>query len=256
MSPTPGISLSGVCKTYRGRGADVVALQDMNLDCPPGSFTALIGPSGCGKSTAMRIALGLEDHDAGNVRIAGQAPATATASGITGVAFQDAALLPWRTVARNIALPLEVLGRDPARYSHEIAKLIDLVGLNGYESALPGQLSGGMRQRVSIARALITSPEVLFMDEPFGALDQIRRRQMNVELQRIWLETKSTALLVTHGIDEAVFLADYVVVMHANPGRVVEVIEVPFARPRNDELYASPEFHALTDRIARVLHGQ
>lgn len=256
MPSVPGISLKGVCKTYRGRGADVVALQDMNLDCPPGSFTALIGPSGCGKSTAMRIALGLEDHDAGEVRIAGQAPATATASGITGVAFQDAALLPWRTVARNVALPLEVLGRDPGRYAHEIGKLIDLVGLRGYEKALPGQLSGGMRQRVSIARSLITSPEVLFMDEPFGALDQIRRRQMNVELQRIWQETKSTALLVTHGIDEAVFLADYVVVMHANPGRVVEVIEVPFARPRNDELYSQPGFHALTDRIARVLHGK
>ncbi|WP_374391810.1 ABC transporter ATP-binding protein [Tabrizicola sp.] len=256
MPEAPGISLSGVCKTYCSRGSEVVALHDMNLTCPPGSDTALIGPSGCGQSTALRIALGREDHDAGEVRIAGQAPATATASGITGVAFQDAALLPWRTVARNIALPLEVLGRDPARYAHEIAKLIELVGLKGYENALPGQLSGGMRQRVSIARSLITSPEVLFMDEPFGALDQIRRRQMNVELQRIWQETRSTALLVTHGIDEAVFLADFVVVMQANPGRVVEVIEVPFPRPRSDDLYSQPEFHALTDRIARVLHGR
>ena len=255
MEGVPGISLSNVCKTYRTRGAEIVALEGMNLECPPGSFTALIGPSGCGKSTAMRIALGLEDHDAGEVRIAGQAPATATASGITGVAFQDAALLPWRSVARNVSLPLEVLGRDPQRYSHEIAKLIELVGLKGYENALPGQLSGGMRQRVSIARSLITSPEVLFMDEPFGALDQIRRRQMNVELQRIWQETRSTALLVTHGIDEAVFLADYVVVMHANPGRVVEVIEVPFPRPRTEDLFSTPAFHELTDRIARVLHG-
>lgn len=256
MSVVPGIQLRDVCKTYRSRGAEVVALEGMSLTCPPGSFTALIGPSGCGKSTAMRIALGLEDHDSGEVRIAGQAPATATASGITGVAFQDAALLPWRSVARNIALPLEVLGRDPARYRHEIDTLIELVGLKGYEAALPGQLSGGMRQRVSIARSLITSPEVLFMDEPFGALDQIRRRQMNVELQRIWQETRSTALLVTHGIDEAVFLADHVVVMQANPGRVVEVIEVPFPRPRRDDLYATAEFHALTDRIAKVLHGQ
>ncbi|MCA3487777.1 MAG: ABC transporter ATP-binding protein [Rhodobacter sp.] len=256
MTAVPGISLRNVCKTYRSRGSEVVALEDINLDCPPGSFTALIGPSGCGKSTAMRIALGLEDHDSGEVRIAGQTPATATASGITGVAFQDAALLPWRSVARNIALPLEVLDRDPSRYSHEITKLIELVGLKGYENALPGQLSGGMRQRVSIARSLITSPEVLFMDEPFGALDQIRRRQMNVELQRIWQETGSTALLVTHGIDEAVFLADQVVVMHANPGRVIEVIASPFARPRRDDLYSTPEFHALTDRIAGVLHGQ
>jgi NitT/TauT family transport system ATP-binding protein len=256
MPAVPGISLRNVSKTYRSRGSEVVALEGMDLECPPGSFTALIGPSGCGKSTAMRIALGLEGHDSGEVRIAGQPPATATASGITGVAFQDAALLPWRSVARNIALPLEVLGRDPTHYRDEIASLIELVGLKGYEAALPGQLSGGMRQRVSIARSLITSPEVLFMDEPFGALDQIRRRQMNVELQRIWQETKSTALLVTHGIDEAVFLADYVVVMRANPGRVVEVIEIPFPRPRRDELYGTPEFHALTDRVARVLHGQ
>ncbi len=255
MGRAPGISLSGVSKTYRGRGKEVQALKDMTLDCPPGSFSALIGPSGCGKSTAMRIALGLEDHDQGEVRIAGQPPATATADGVTGVAFQDAALLPWRSVARNVALPLEVLGRDPARYAHEITKLIDLVGLRGYENALPGELSGGMRQRVSIARSLITSPEVLFMDEPFGALDQIRRRQMNLELQRIWSETKSTALLVTHGIDEAVFLADYVVVMHANPGRVVDIVEIPFARPRRAELYSEPEFHALTDKIAKVLHG-
>jgi NitT/TauT family transport system ATP-binding protein len=256
MPAVPGISLRNVSKTYRSRGSEVVALEGMDLECPPGSFTALIGPSGCGKSTAMRIALGLEGHDSGEVRIAGQPPATATASGITGVAFQDAALLPWRSVARNIALPLEVLGRDPMHYRDEIASLIELVGLKGYEAELPGQLSGGMRQRVSIARSLITSPEVLFMDEPFGALDQIRRRQMNVELQRIWQETKSTALLVTHGIDEAVFLADYVVVMRANPGRVVEVIEIPFPRPRRDELYGTPEFHALTDRVARVLHGQ
>ncbi|HPE26852.1 ABC transporter ATP-binding protein [Albidovulum sp.] len=256
MHHDQGIHLRSVCKTYRGRGADVEALRDMSLDCAPGSFTALIGPSGCGKSTAMRIALGLEDYDTGEVRIAGHPPAAATAAGVTGVAFQDAALLPWRTVARNVALPLEVLGRDPAKHSHEIAKLIELVGLKGYENALPGQLSGGMRQRVSIARSLITEPEVLFMDEPFGALDQIRRRQMNVELQRIWMESGSTALLVTHGIDEAAFLADYVVVMHANPGRVVEIIEVPFERPRRSALYSAPEFHALCDRIAKVLHGE
>lgn len=256
MTQEPGISLRSVCKTYRGRGAEVEALRDMSLDCPPGSFTALIGPSGCGKSTAMRIALGLEGYDSGEVRIAGRAPAAATADGVTGVAFQDAALLPWRSVSRNISLPLEVLGRDPAKYAHEIAKLIDLVGLKGYENSLPGELSGGMRQRVSIARSLITSPEVLFMDEPFGALDQIRRRQMNVELQRIWSETRSTALLVTHGIDEAVFLADYVVVMHANPGRVVDVVEIPFPRPRHTDLYSDPAFHALTDKIAKVLHGE
>ena len=255
-SQPAGISLCGVGKTYRGRGKIVEALRDMNLECAPGSFTALIGPSGCGKSTAMRVALGLENYDSGEVLIAGQTPAQATAGGVTGVAFQDAALLPWRSVAKNVALPLEVLGRDPAESKVEIAQLIDLVGLKGYENALPGELSGGMRQRVSIARSLITSPEVLFMDEPFGALDQIRRRQMNVELQRIWSETQSTALLVTHGIDEAIFLADQVVVMHADPGRVVEIIDVPFARPRHPDLFSDPEFHALTDRVAKVLHGE
>lgn len=255
-SQPAGISLCGVGKTYRGRGKTVEALRDMNLECAPGSFTALIGPSGCGKSTAMRVALGLENYDSGEVLIAGQTPAQATAGGVTGVAFQDAALLPWRSVAKNVALPLEVLGRDPVEYKVEITQLIDLVGLKGYENALPGELSGGMRQRVSIARSLITSPEVLFMDEPFGALDQIRRRQMNVELQRIWSETQSTALLVTHGIDEAIFLADQVVVMHADPGRVVEIIDVPFARPRHPDLFSDPEFHALTDRVAKVLHGE
>lgn len=256
MSEPAGILLKSVCKTYRGRGKVVEALKDMNLECAPGTFTALIGPSGCGKSTAMRVALGLESLDSGEVLIAGQTPAAATAAGVTGVAFQDAALLPWRSVKKNVAVPLEVLGRDPGKQEHEIADLIELVGLKGYENALPGELSGGMRQRVSIARSLITSPQVLFMDEPFGALDQIRRRQMNVELQRIWSESKSTALLVTHGIDEAVFLADQVVIMHANPGRVIERVDIPFARPRHPDLFSDPEFHHLTDVIAKVLHGE
>ncbi len=254
MVAAAAISLRSVNKTYRGRGKVVEALKDMNLECAPGSFTALIGPSGCGKSTVMRVTLGLEVHDSGDIEIAGLSAAVATASGVTGVAFQDSALLPWRNVTKNISLPLEVLGRNPASHSEEIKHLIELVGLEGYENALPGELSGGMRQRVSIARSLITIPEVLFMDEPFGALDQIRRRQMNVDLQRIWMETNSTALLITHGIDEAVFLADRVVIMHADPGRVVEIVEVSFPRPRQPELFSDPEFHALTDKIAKILH--
>lgn len=254
MQQPAAISLRSVCKTYRGRGKVVEALADMNLECAPGSFTALIGPSGCGKSTVMRVSLGLEDHDSGDIQIAGQSSSAATAGGVTGVAFQDAALLPWRSVSQNISLPLEALGRDPKQHFDEIRHLIELVGLEGYENALPGELSGGMRQRVSIARSLITTPEVLFMDEPFGALDQIRRRQMNVDLQRIWLDTNSTALLVTHGIDEAVFLADSVVIMQSTPGRVVEIVTVPFARPRHPDLFSDPEFHVLTDKIAKILH--
>lgn len=256
MTATPaGISLTAIGKTYRGRGKDVEALCDVSLDCAQGSFTALIGPSGCGKSTALRILLGLEGVDTGQVRIAGQTPQQAASAGITGVAFQDSALLPWRTVASNIALPLEVLGRKIADYRDEITRLVALVGLSGYENALPGELSGGMRQRVAIARALVTRPQVLFMDEPFGALDQILRRQMNIELQRIWTETGATTLLVTHGIDEAVFLADRVVVMQSAPGRIVEVIDIPFARPRTADLFGQPKFHALCDHVAQVLHG-
>ncbi|WFE76962.1 ABC transporter ATP-binding protein [Roseinatronobacter sp. S2] len=256
MTAAPaGISLTAIGKTYRGRGTDVEALRDVTLNCGQGSFTALIGPSGCGKSTALRILLGLEPADCGSVTIGGQSPHQAAAAGVTGVAFQDSALLPWRNVASNIALPLEVLGRNVAGYRDDIAQLIALVGLKGYENALPGELSGGMRQRVAIARALVTRPQVLFMDEPFGALDQILRRQMNIELQRIWAETGATTLLVTHGIDEAVFLADRVVVMQSAPGRIAEVIDIPFPRPRGGELFGQPEFHAQCDHIAKVLHG-
>ena len=255
MHAPDGISLSGVYKTFEGRGKTVEALHDVTLYCPSASFTALIGPSGCGKSTALRIALGLEAADTGEVLIKGEAPILAAKSGKTGVAFQDSALLPWRSVRRNVEVPLEVIGLSRKAHAGQVQAMIELVGLKGFENALPGELSGGMRQRVAIARALVTEPSVLFMDEPFGALDQILRRQMNVELQRIWQRTGSTALLVTHGIDEAIFLADRVAVMHGNPGRIVEVVDVPFARPRHPEIFSDPAFHALTDRIAAVLHG-
>lgn len=256
MTAPAGISLLGLTKTFHGRGKVVEALRDVTLSCPPGSFTALIGPSGCGKSTVLRASLGLEPLDAGRVEVGGLAPDRATASGMTGVAFQDAGLLPWRSVARNVALPLEVLGRDSRAASGRIRDLIALVGLKGYEDALPGELSGGMRQRVAIARALVSEPRVLFLDEPFGALDQILRRKMNIELQRIWAETGVTTLLVTHGIDEAVFLADRVAVMQAGPGRIVDVVEIDLPRPRDPALFSAPHFHELCDRIAGVLHGE
>ena len=255
MGDPAGISLRRVSKTFEARGKLTEALREVNLACAPGSFTALIGPSGCGKSTILRLALGLETASGGEIAVAGKPPAEATGGGITGVAFQDAALLPWRSVEANVALPLDVLGRDRKPYRDKIAELIELVGLAGYEHALPAELSGGMRQRVAIARALVTRPEVLFLDEPFGALDQILRRQMNIELQRIWMESRATTLLVTHGIDEAVFLADRVVVMASRPGRITRVIDIDLPRPRRPELFNDPAFHRLEAEIAGALDG-
>ncbi len=256
MSVSRDLSMIGVHKSFDSRGERFVALDDVSLICPAGSFTALIGPSGCGKSTLLRLALGLETSDRGTITLGGDPPAIAIRRGETGVAFQDPALLPWRSVTDNIALPLDVLGRPRKPMASAIATLIELVGLKGFENAMPGELSGGMRQRVAIARALVTEPGVLFLDEPFGALDQILRRQMNVELQRIWRERQCTTLLVTHGIDEAVFLADQVVIMASRPGRIVSVVDIPFAHPRDPSLFADPAFHALVDTVARRLHSE
>jgi len=250
-----GLTLTGVHRTFNVEGRDIPALSDVSLECQPGSFTALIGPSGCGKSTLLRIIAGLDHPDRGGVSIGGAAPVQKCRQGALGVAFQDAALLPWRTVRQNIALPLQVLGRPLQPYASRIDQLIELVGLRGFEDARPGQLSGGMRQRVAIARTLVTEPSVLLLDEPFGALDQILRRSMNIELQRIWLASSPTTVLVTHGIDEALFLADRIVVMQRNPGRITCIVEVPFARPRRPELFAAPEFHRLEDEVADHLFG-
>ncbi len=250
------IRFDKVAKTFLVRGSPLPVLENISLDCPPGSFTALIGPSGCGKSTLLRIALGLEAWDAGTVTVGGETPDAVRRRGEIGIAFQDAALLPWRSVAANVALPLDVLGGDQRKARAYIPHLIALVGLAGFEHALPSELSGGMRQRVAIARSLVTAPDFLLMDEPFGALDLILRRQMNVELQRIWMERRATTILVTHGIDEAVFLADRVVVMAGRPGRIAGIVEIPFERPRPTTIFRDATFHALTDKVSEFLGGE
>ncbi len=254
-SRNDGLEVTDVSRTFKVEQRDVPALRGVSLDCEPGSFTALIGPSGCGKSTLLRIIAGLDRPDGGAVSIGGAAPIEKCRAGALGVAFQDAALLPWRTVRDNIALPLRVLGRSVRAHAARIDELIELVGLKGFAAARPGQLSGGMRQRAAIARTLVTDPSVLLLDEPFGALDQILRRSMNLELQRIWLDSRPTTVLVTHGIDEALFLADRIVVMQRNPGRIACIVEVPFERPRRPELFAAPEFHRLEDEVAEHLFG-
>jgi NitT/TauT family transport system ATP-binding protein len=246
------IELSGVAKEYRlGRGKTVRALAEINLTIERGEFIALLGPSGCGKSTILHLLAGLEDASSGSVTIHGQPPAALRLGHQLGVAFQEPALLPWRSVESNLKLPFQAAGVpvDNARIAH----LIHLVGLQGFESARPRQLSGGMRQRVAIARALALNPQLLLLDEPFGALDAVTRRHMNHELQRIWLEKQLTTVLVTHSVEEAVFLADRILVLGGRPGQILRECPVPFPRPHTLDHTRLEAFHQLCDELTLCL---
>ena len=251
-STTPVISLRGVSKVFPlRRGQTVTALTDVSLDVRDSEFVALIGPSGCGKSTILRLVASLEAPTSGTVLVEGRDPGELAREHRLGVAFQEHALLPWLSAWDNVALPYRVAGL--ARDRDRIAHLLERVGMIGFERARPRQLSGGMRQRVAIARALVLDPDVLLLDEPFGALDAVTRRHLNVELQRIWAESKITTLLVTHSVDEALFLTDRVVVLSSRPGRVRHIRDLPFPRPRDKSLLRSPEFHTAADALTAAL---
>ncbi len=229
----PAVDCRNVSVRFHSERRSVTALENVSFAVQEGGFTSLLGPSGCGKSTLLRVVADLLPASAGEMRVLSGSPREARLSRALGFVFQDAALLPWRTALQNIELPLEVGGRRALPAGSATPKeLLALVGLSGWENAYPHELSGGMRQRVSIARALLGGPRLLLMDEPFGALDEITRDRLNEELRRIWKETGATILFVTHSVFEAVFLSDHVLVLAANPGRVtaLEAVDLPADR--------------------------
>lgn len=247
MAEPPEVRIRGVAKAFGG--TPVLAPTDLML--PAGRTLALVGPSGCGKSTLLRLIAGLEAPDAGRVEIAGAPPAAIRAHAGLAIAFQDAALLPWRTARGNVALARR-LARQP-RAPEEVAAVLAMVGLGGVEDRYPDQLSGGQRQRVAIARCLVTAPGLLLLDEPFGAVDEITRARLNHDLPRLWEGRGTTTVLVTHSVREAVRLADRVAVLSPRPGRVVAEIAIDLPRPRAETETESPAFHDLVTRVSAAL---
>jgi NitT/TauT family transport system ATP-binding protein len=241
------VSLRGLTKSFGAGG--VTALQSIDLDVLPAEFVSLIGPSGCGKSTLLRVIGDLVEPTAGQVVVNGKSARQARRDGDYGIVFQDPVLYDWRTVEKNIALPLELLGWDRARRGSRVAELLELVELHGFGGHRPWQLSGGMQQRVSIARALSFSPALLLMDEPFGALDEMTRERLNSELLRIWEASRSTVVFVTHSIAEAVFLSTRVVVMSPRPGRIAAMVDIDLPQPRNADTREDPRFFELVTAV-------
>ncbi|WP_233809056.1 ABC transporter ATP-binding protein [Paraburkholderia sp. HP33-1] len=241
------IAVNSLKKVYGTRDGPVIALQDIRFAIEKGQFVAIVGPSGCGKSTLLKILIGLIPASQGEARLSGTAIAGPRRD--IGVVFQSPVLFPWRTVLDNVLLPVDVqrLGRDKLRA--RAMNLLSLVGLQGFEKRYPQELSGGMQQRAAMVRALIHEPTILFMDEPFGALDAMTREQMNLQLQHIWLERKETVLFITHSIPEAVFLADRVLVMTPRPGHIVDDVVVDLARPRCLDVMTTPDFGRHVKRI-------
>jgi len=250
LAGAASLEVTGLGKLYRTRSGKVVeALQDINLLVQPGEFVTVVGPSGCGKSTLLKILAGILPRSTGQVSLQGRRIEGPNRD--VGVVFQAPVLLPWWTVLQNVMLPVVVQRRDRPAFEARARALLQLVGLADFERTYPNELSGGMQQRVSICRALVHDPSILLMDEPFGALDAMTRESMNLELQRIWSESRKTAVLVTHSIPEAVFLGDRIVVMSPRPGRIAEVIPVDLPRPRRLEDINAPAFGAIVRAVRR-----
>jgi NitT/TauT family transport system ATP-binding protein len=251
MSGQPVVRIERVTKTF-ARG-NVTALENIELELHPGEFVSLIGPSGCGKSTLLRVVGDLTPPTSGTVTINGKPARQAREDGDYGIVFQDSVLFDWRTVAKNIALPLEMLGWDRERRKARIEEMLDLVELRNFADHHPWQLSGGMQQRVSIARALSFEPALLLMDEPFGALDEMTRERLNLELLSIWEKLGSTVVFVTHSISEAVFLSTRVVVMSPRPGRIAGMVPIDLPFPRTVETREDPRFFELVTQVRELL---
>jgi NitT/TauT family transport system ATP-binding protein len=245
------VKIAGLSKTFAG---GTTALQDISLEIEAGEFISLIGPSGCGKSTLLRIMGDLTSPTSGTVEVNGKSARHARIDRDYGIVFQDPVLYDWRTVAKNVALPLEMAGWSRRKRTDKVAEMLELVELGGFAGHRPWQLSGGMQQRVSIARALSFDPALLLMDEPFGALDEMTRERLNMELLRIWEASRSTIVFVTHSIAEAVFLSTRVVVMSARPGRVSDVVSIDLPQPRHAATREDPRFFELVTQVREVLH--
>lgn len=251
-SDTTEISLRNISKTYTAsRGTAVRAVVDFSLDVSPGEFITLVGPSGCGKSTILKMLAGLVPPTSGSIELRGH-PLTGSTPEI-GVVYQQPLLLPWRTVLDNVMVPVEVLKLPKSEYREKARELLELLGLADFEKSYPHQLSGGMQQRVGIARALVYDPAILLMDEPFGALDAITRDQMSVELMRISSKFRKTVIFVTHSITEAVLLADRVVVMTPRPGQIADVLDVALPRPRDLAVVNTSGFGVLAEKVRDLL---
>jgi NitT/TauT family transport system ATP-binding protein len=251
LSGEPILEASHVSVVFTSVQGSLGALGDISLQVHQGEFVTLLGPSGCGKSTLLRVLSGLLSPTSGTLTLRGQ-PLRSPSPDV-GLVFQDANLMPWRTVRRNIALPLDLQGVPGSEIGRRVASMVEMMGLHGFEDSYPHELSGGMAQRVAIARALVYDPEILLLDEPFGALDAITRERMNLELLRIWEAHRKTVVMVTHSISEALLLSDRVVVMTARPGSIVADMPVELPRPRSPEAIYSPALIAQSRRIRQAI---